>query len=310
MYFQITARTVYSKDSSSFAKRIVQYAECHDVKPCLTTVSACAQLTETVGGKRFPCSDVWCIQVVENEGIVIAGCGEGEIVVFHIETCERKAEWEAHGGWVICLAVTTDERLLVSGSDDKIAKVLDMTNDFAIVAVFEAGCEVWCIDVTPDNQRCVVGGRDATVSVWEIESGRCVVPELGKHEGDVTSVAVSPDGQLVASGDWGGVIKSWAMKDESEMDVALSARMQDNLGTSLLLRALARLFQAGTGDHESDSSNVSLAATLEGHTAWIRTLCFTKDGSKLVSGSRDKTVRLWDVGAGNQIGEAFSVHTD
>ena len=149
------------------------------------------------------------------------------------------------------------------------------------------------------------------MSVWELESGRCVVPELGKHEGDVSSVAVSPDGQLVASGDWDGVIKLWSVNGESEMGSAHSTRIAGNLGTSLLLRALARLFQASTGDHESDSSNVSLVATLEGYTNWtVRTLCFTKDGSKLVSGTGDKTVRLWDVVRGSQIGEALCEHTE
>ena len=310
VYFQITARMVHAKDSSPYAKRIAQYAERHAAKPYLKTVSACAQQAETVGGKKFPCSDVTCMQVVENEGIVIAGCDDGEIAVFDMETCERKVEWEGHEDDVNCLAVTTDERLLVSGSYDKTAKVWDMTNDFAIVVVFDVGCEVLCIDVTPDNQWCVVGNEEGTVSVWELESGRCVVPELGKHEGDVESVAVSPDGQLAASGDRGGVIKLWAMNDESEMDCAHSARMQDNLGTSFSLEARSRLFQASTGDHGSDSSNVSLVATLKGHMKWIPTLCFTKDGSKLVSGSWDKTVRLWDIGTGSQIGEAFCEHTE
>ena len=281
VYFQIHARLFNAKDSSSFTKRIVQYAERHAVKPCLKTVNACVQQAESVGGKKFPCRLVGCMQVVENEGIVIAGCVGRTIAVFDKETCERKVEWKAHEGGVNCFAVTTDERLLVSGSFDKTAKVWDMTNDFARVAVFEIRCDVWCIDVTPDNQRCVVGDEYGAVSVWELESGRCVVPELGKHERRVTSVAVSPNGQLVASGDCSGVIKLWAMSDDAD-----------------------------TGDHGIESSDVSLDATLEGHTFSIGTLCFTKDGRKLVSGSDDKTVRLWDVGTGSQIGEAFCGHTD
>ena len=313
VYFQITARMVYAKESSSFAKRIVQYAESHAVKPCLKTVSACAQQAESVCGKKFPCSDVTCMQFVENKGIVIAGCYGGTIAVFDMETCKRKAEWEAHETRVNRIAVTTNERLLVSGSRDKTAKVWNMTNDFAIVAVFEVGCAVWCIDVTPGDQRCAVGDDDGTLSVWELERGRCVVPELGKREtgveSSVTSVAVSPEGQLVASGDQGGVIKLWLMNNESEMDSAHSAGMQDNPGTSFLLRALARLIQAGTGDHGSDASNVSLVATLEGHMKWIPTFCFTKDGRKLMSGSEDKTVRLWDVVRGIQIEGALCEHT-
>ena len=309
VYFQITARMVYANDSSSFAKRIVQYAERHAVKPCLNTASVCVQQAESVGGKKFPCSGGIFLQVVQNEGIVIAGCRGGTIAVSDMETCERKVEWEAHEDDVNCLAVTTDERLLVSGSGDKTAKVWDMTNDYATVAAFEVGCEVWSIDVTPENQRCVVGDEDGTVSVWELESGRCVVPELGKHERGVISVAVSPDGQLVASGDRGGVIKLREMNDGPETDSVSLNETRNDMKISCLPRILARFCRTKRSESLNYSSGVSLVVTLEGHTNWILTLCFTKDGSKLVSGSYDKTVRLWDVGTRTQIGEAFCEHT-
>ena len=52
VYFQITARMVYAKDSSSFAKRIEQYAERHAVKPYLKNANACAQQAESVGAKK------------------------------------------------------------------------------------------------------------------------------------------------------------------------------------------------------------------------------------------------------------------
>ncbi|MBW4486137.1 MAG: hypothetical protein KME14_26750 [Tildeniella torsiva UHER 1998/13D] len=39
-------------------------------------------------------------------------------------------------------------------------------------------------------------------------------------------------------------------------------------------------------------------ATLEGHTAWVRRVVFSPDGSLLASGSLDHTIRLWDVQTG------------
>jgi WD40 repeat protein len=38
-----------------------------------------------------------------------------------------------------------------------------------------------------------------------------------------------------------------------------------------------------------------LKATLQGHTDEINALAFSPDGKTLVTGSRDKTVRIWDV---------------
>jgi len=49
---------------------------------------------------------------------------------------------------------------------------------------------------------------------------------------------------------------------------------------------------------------------LEGHTGSITDVAVSPDGSKIVSGSEDKTVRIWDVTTGAQVGEALQGHTD
>jgi WD40 repeat protein len=48
---------------------------------------------------------------------------------------------------------------------------------------------------------------------------------------------------------------------------------------------------------------------LKGHTDYVHSVAFSPDGQRIVSGSRDKTVRLWDL-QGQTIGQPFKGHTD
>lgn len=49
--------------------------------------------------------------------------------------------------------------------------------------------------------------------------------------------------------------------------------------------------------------------TLEGHSGWVWSVAFSPDGSKLASASRDRTVRLWNVGTG-QVEQTLEGHSD
>ncbi|MBQ2787165.1 MAG: PD40 domain-containing protein [Bacteroidaceae bacterium] len=48
---------------------------------------------------------------------------------------------------------------------------------------------------------------------------------------------------------------------------------------------------------------------LTGHTDCVESVAFSPDGKRIVSGSIDKTIRIWDVATGKQIGEPLIGHT-
>jgi len=48
---------------------------------------------------------------------------------------------------------------------------------------------------------------------------------------------------------------------------------------------------------------------LQGHTDWIRSVAFSPDGNRIVSGSDDESVRVWDAETGEQLRE-LQGHTD
>ncbi|CAG7852040.1 Ribosome assembly protein 4 {ECO:0000303/PubMed:16221974} AltName: Full=Notchless protein homolog 1 {ECO:0000250/UniProtKB:Q9VPR4}; AltName: Full=Ribosome biogenesis factor RSA4 {ECO:0000303/PubMed:19737519} [Serendipita indica DSM 11827] len=53
-----------------------------------------------------------------------------------------------------------------------------------------------------------------------------------------------------------------------------------------------------------------LPEALRGHTSRVTAIAFSPDGSRIVSGSDDETIRLWDAETGQSLGEPFRGHTN
>ena len=47
--------------------------------------------------------------------------------------------------------------------------------------------------------------------------------------------------------------------------------------------------------------------TLEGHTSEVLSVAFSPDGTRVVSGSLDRLVKVWDVETGAEVGSVLGV---
>ncbi|KAG6328441.1 hypothetical protein ID866_10648, partial [Astraeus odoratus] len=79
---------------------------------------------------------------------------------------------------------------------------------------------------------------------------------------------------------------------------------------SLLLGQLIQKFPNIAQVADGHIAHWPTAQQLRGHTNQVYSVTFSPDGNWIASGSRDKTIRLWDVHSGMQIGSTLEGHTD
>ncbi len=114
----------------------------------------------------------------------------------------------------------------------------------------------------------------------------------------VAAVAFSPDGKLLASGIYGRVT-IWDLNTAKPVKIltnVLGAVNDLKFSPNGKLLAVAGGQPSARGDLRLfDTTEWKLLHSLGGHLDTVSSVSFNGDGTKLVSGSFDKTVRLWDV---------------
>lgn len=136
---------------------------------------------------------------------------------------------------------------------------------------YNAQAPVDALALSTDGKTFVTGGKDGIARLWNRENGK-VIATFGHNKFPVLAVAISPDGKLLATGseDPQGFIKLWNLETQSQ---------------------IPRTF-------EDPTQKTPFA---KAHTEGVLSIAFSKDGSKLLTSSYDKTARLWDLKTGKQL---------
>ncbi len=100
------------------------------------------------------------------------------------------------------MSFSPDGTRIVTGSEDKTAKVWDARTGTALLELKGHTDGVTSVSFSPDGTRIVTGSDDKTAKVWDARTGTALL-ELKGHTGEVTSVSFSPDGTRIVTGSRG-----------------------------------------------------------------------------------------------------------
>ena len=138
-------------------------------------------------------------------------------------------------------------------------------------------------------------GQDRTVRVWEAGTGRELLA-LSGHGSWVNSVAFSPDGRGIVSGDWNGVVRVWDAGSGEQLLTLKgdpAAVQQCGVHPRRPARRQRGRRQDGPG---VGPRQWSATAILKGHTSTVYGVACSPDGQRLASGDHRGEVRVWEAG--------------
>jgi WD40 repeat protein len=145
---------------------------------------------------------------------LVFGGAEGE--TFIINTLDNSANRIAgHKETILSLAVSPDEKTLLTGSVDRTARLWELPTGKLLREFGNHRMGVGSVAFSKDGKFIATGSWDDTVHVWDLSDGneRMV---LAGHEGGVQTAAFSSDDQTIITLSGIGVLKFWSVAAQRE----------------------------------------------------------------------------------------------
>ena len=148
---------------------------------------------------------------------------------------------------------------------------------------------------TPDGKVLLVGGEHGNLGLWtESQGHRLQTIKVGPAA--VSYLAVAADGSQAVSLHADGRLRTWHLPG---LRAGIVRESVLNKPFASAIRPQLDFFAVGTEQPPIGLWDMAAAGTmpklLDGHGAAVRALAITPDGALLISGSDDKTIRLWSL---------------
>ena len=185
------------------------------------------------------------------------------IASWDLETGLRIRRHIGHEEVINCLDISRrGQEMLVSGSDDGSIGIWDPRQK-AAADYIQTEFPITAVALAEAGNEIYSGGIENTIHVWDIRK-KAVAYSMGGHTDTITSLVASPDSQFLLSNSFDGTARTWDIKPFAPKDRHL------------------RTYDGAPAGMERNLIRAS----------------WDPRGEKIITGSGDRTVVVWDVRSG------------
>lgn len=214
----------------------------------------------------------------ENKSLLAIGCNDNTVRVLDVAVPDAKPKIVGqHLSNVTCVAWSPDSACIASSSWDKTVRLSKPTATSTSESIVLHGHTDFVNGVawSPNGKLLVTAGADWRVVVWDtsdwVKSVTMLKTMVG-HQGVINSVAWEPDGDFFATASDDNTVIVWKAFDGTQPTG-----------------------KRGKVANMRDTPRFTVSTIHEGHTDGVTSVAWLPDTPFFVSGSKDKTVRLWNI---------------
>jgi WD40 repeat protein len=202
-------------------------------------------------------------------------------------------------GWAIRAQQNANRQRDALASSQLIARSQQSTDS---VVSSQLAAAAWRLQESPES-------RAALVNVLANPHQRA---DFTSRTSSVTSVAFSPDGNILAAGGVDGAVQLWDVRKRHRIGQPLTRHTSSI--TSVAFSPKGNILATSSDDNTVRLWNVGtrnqIGQPLTGDNGGVSSVAFSPDGNTLATNSAIGMMQLWDVGTRSEIGEAHTANSD